>query len=69
MIYEPLIEPVLMRRDLTSEPVSTIPASILFDKRFEHNLISLSKNDKDLSIRDAAIKALEKNYSNGTSKL
>jgi len=44
-------------------------ASILFDKRFEDNLISLSKNDKDLSIRDAAIKALEKNYSNGTNKL
>ena len=41
-------------------------ASILFDKRFEDNLISLSKNDKDLSIRDAAIKALEKKYSNGT---
>ena len=35
-----------------------------------HNqLISLSKNDKDLSIRDAAIKALEKKYSNGTNKL
>ena len=44
-------------------------ASILFDKRFEDNLISLSKNDKDLSIRDAAIKALEKNYRNGTNKL
>ena len=44
-------------------------ASILFDKRFEDNLISLSKNDKDLSIRDAAIKALEKKYSNGTNKL
>tara|TARA_B100001564_G_C20660795_1_gene681438 strand:+ start:1590 stop:2486 length:897 start_codon:yes stop_codon:yes gene_type:complete len=38
-------------------------ASILFDKRFEDNLISLSKSDKDLSVRDAAIKALEKNYS------
>ena len=44
-------------------------AAILFDKRFEANLISLSKNDKDLSIRDAAIKALEKNYRNGTNKL
>ena len=44
-------------------------ASILFDKRFVDNLISLSKNDKDLSIRDAAIKALEKNYRNGTNKL
>ena len=43
-------------------------ASILFDKRFEDNLISLSKNDIDLSIRDAAIKALEKKYSNGTNK-
>ena len=41
-------------------------SSILFDKRFEDNLISLSKNDKDLSIRDAAIKALEKKYINGT---
>jgi len=44
-------------------------ASILFDKRFEDNLISLSKYDEDLSIRDAAIKVLEKNYSNGTNKL
>jgi HEAT repeat protein len=42
-------------------------ASILFDKRFEDDLISLSKNDADLKIRDAAIKALENNYSNGTN--
>jgi len=44
-------------------------AAILFDKRFEDNLISLSKYDEDLSIRDAAIKVLEKKYSNGTNKL
>ena len=42
-------------------------ASILFDKRFEDDLISLSRNDADLKIRDAAIKALESNYSNGTN--
>ena len=39
-------------------------ASILFDKRFEDELNSLSKNDNDLSVRNAAIKALENNYSN-----
>ena len=38
-------------------------ASILFDKRFEEKLTLLSKNDQDLSIRNAAIKALENNYS------
>ena len=43
-------------------------ASILFDKRFEDELNSLSKNDNDLSVRNAAIKALENNYSyNGTN--
>ena len=60
------IDPVEQNRVLM---VAIKTASILFDKRFEDNLISLSKNDKDLSIRDAAIKALEKNYSNGTNKL
>jgi len=60
------IDPVEQNRVLL---VAIKTASILFDKRFEDNLISLSKNDRDLSIRDAAIKALEKNYSNGTSKL
>ena len=39
-------------------------ASILFDKRFEDELNSLSKNDQDLSVRNAAIKTLENNYSN-----
>ena len=39
-------------------------ASILFDKRFEDELNSLSKNDNDLSVRNAAIKTLENNYSN-----
>ena len=39
-------------------------ASILFDKRFKDELNSLSKNDNDLSVRNAAIKALENNYSN-----
>jgi len=43
-------------------------ASILFDERFKERLNLLSKNDKDLSIRNAAIKALEKNYINGTNK-
>ena len=38
--------------------------SDLFDKRFEDKLTLLSKNDQDLSIRNAAIKALENNYSN-----
>ena len=38
-------------------------ASILFDKRFEDKLSLLSKNDQDLSVRNAAIKALENNYS------
>ena len=57
------IDPIEQTRVLM---VAIKTASILFDKRFEDNLISLSKNDKDLSIRDAAIKALEKKYSNGT---
>jgi len=57
------IDPIEQKRVLM---VAIKTASILFDKRFEDNLISLSKNDKDLSIRDAAIKALEKKYSNGT---
>ena len=60
------IDPIEQTRVLM---VAIKTASILFDKRFEDNLISLSKNDKDLSIRDAAIKALEKKYSNGTNKL
>ena len=60
------IDPIEQKRVLM---VAIKTASILFDKRFEDNLISLSKNDKDLSIRDAAIKALEKKYSNGTNKL
>ena len=60
------IDPVEQNKVLM---VAIKTASILFDKRFEGNLISLSKNDKDLSIRDAAIKALEKNYSNGTNNL
>ena len=38
--------------------------SILFDKRFKSRLNLLAKNDKDLSVRNAAIKVLEKNYSN-----
>ena len=38
-------------------------ASILFDKKFEEKLTLLSKSDQDLSIRNAAIKALENNYS------
>jgi HEAT repeat protein len=43
-------------------------ASILFDKKFEHKLSLLSKNDQDLSVRNAAIKALENNYNkNGTN--
>ena len=60
------IDPVEQNKVLM---VAIKTASILIDKRFEDNLISISKNDKDLSIRDAAIKALEKNYSNGTNKL
>ena len=60
------IDPIEQKRVLM---IAIKTASILFDKRFEDNLISLSKNDKDLSIRDAAIKALEKNYRNGTNKL
>ena len=60
------IDPVEQNKVLM---VAIKTASILFDKRFEDNLISLSKNDKDLSIRDAAIKALEKKYSNGINKL
>ena len=38
-------------------------ASILFDKRFEDKLSLLSKNDQNLSVRNAAFKALENNYS------
>ncbi len=57
------IDPVEEKRVLM---VAIKTASILFDKRFEDELNSLSKNDKDLSVRNAAIKALEKNYNNGT---
>ena len=60
------IDPIEQKRVLM---VAIKTASILFDKRFEDNLISLSKYDEDLSIRDAAIKVLEKNYSNGTNNL
>ena len=58
------IDPVEEKRVLM---VAIKTASILFDKRFEDELNSLSKNDKDLSVRNAAIKALEKNYNNGTN--
>ena len=58
------IDPVEQKRVLM---VAIKTASILFDKRFEDDLISLSKNDADLKIRDAAIKALKNNYSNGTN--
>ena len=55
------IDPIEEKRVLM---VAIKTASILFDKRFEDELNSLSKNDKDLSVRNAAIKALENNYSN-----
>ena len=58
------IDPIEQKKVLM---VAIKTASILFDKRFEDDLISLSKNDADLRIRDAAIKALENNYSNGTN--
>ena len=53
------VDPIEQKRVLL---VAINTASILFDKRFESKLTFLSKNDRDLSIRDAAIKALEKNY-------
>ena len=31
IIYDPRIDPVFVRKDLTSDPVNTIPASILLD--------------------------------------
>ena len=55
------IDPIEEKRVLM---IAIKTASILFDKRFEDELNSLSKNDKDLSVRNAAIKALENNYSN-----
>ena len=58
------IDPIEKKKVLM---VAIKTASILFDKRFEDDLISLSKNDADLKIRDAAIKALKNNYSNGTN--
>ena len=58
------IDPVEEKRVLM---VAIKTASILFDKRFEDELNSLSKNEKDLSVRNAAIKALEKYYNNGTN--
>tara|TARA_Y100001970_G_C14220447_1_gene852323 strand:+ start:1727 stop:2626 length:900 start_codon:yes stop_codon:yes gene_type:complete len=59
------IDPIEEKRVLM---VAIKTASILFDKRFEDELNSLSKNDKDLSVRNAAIKALENNYgNNGTN--
>ena len=54
------VDPIEQKKVLM---VAIKTASILFDKRFESKLNFLSKNDQDLSIRDAAIKALEKNYS------
>ena len=54
------IDPVEQKRVLM---IAIKTASILFDKRFKSKLNFLSENDQDLSIRDAAIKALEKNYS------
>ena len=54
------VDPIEQKRVLM---VAIKTASILFDKRLESKLNFLSKNDQDLSIRDAAIKALEKNYS------
>ena len=53
------VDPIEQSRVLM---VAINTASILFDKRFESKLSFLSENDQDLSIRDAAIKALEKNY-------
>ena len=53
------VDPIEQSRVLM---VAINTASILFDKRFESKLNFLSENDQDLSIRDAAIKALEKNY-------
>jgi len=53
------VDPIEQSRVLM---VAINTASILFDKRFESKLSFLSQNDQDLSIRDAAIKALEKNY-------
>jgi HEAT repeat protein len=58
------IDPIEQKKVLM---VAIKTASILFDKRFEDDLISLSENDADLKIRDAAIKALKNNYSNGTN--
>ena len=58
------IDPIEKKKVLM---VAIKTASILFDKRFEDDLISLSKNDADLKIRDAAIKALKNNYSKGTN--
>lgn len=58
------IDPIEEKRVLM---IAIKTASILFDKRFEDELNSLSKNDQDLSVRNAAIKALEKNYNNGTN--
>jgi HEAT repeat protein len=55
------IDPIEEKRVLM---IAIKTASILFDKRFEDELNSLSKNDQDLSVRNAAIKALENNYSN-----
>ena len=55
------IDPIEEKRVLM---VAIKTASILFDKRFEDELNSLSKNDQDLSVRNAAIKTLENNYSN-----
>ena len=37
-------------------------SSLLIDERFKPKLITLAETDMDLSIRDAAIKTLEKKY-------
>ena len=58
------IDPIEEKRVLM---IAIKTTSILFDKRFKDELSSLSKNDQDLSVRNAAIKALEKNYNNGTN--
>ena len=61
------VDPIEQSRVLM---VAINTASILFDKRFESKLNFLSQNDQDLSIRDAAIKALEKKLQlNGINNL
>lgn len=55
--------PELDYKEITKVILTAIEtSSVIVDDRFEQNLIDLAKLDENLSIRDAAIKALKNSY-------